>query len=156
MSRFYKMPLDSFTDDYFMQKALNEAKEAFDQEEIPVGAVVVCEDRIIGKGFNQVEKLNDVTAHAEIIALTAACNYLGAKYLDNCKLYVTLEPCAMCASALYNAHITQIYYGASDPKKGYSLYTPSLIHPKSNVKKGLMEQECSLLLNSFFDTIRKP
>lgn len=138
-----------FSDEFFMQKALEEAKLAATENEIPVGAVIVAGNQIIGKGHNSVELLNDVTAHAEILALGAACNYMGAKYLENAKIYVTLEPCAMCASALNAAQVREIIYGTKDPKKGYSLYVPSLIHPKSIVKKGIIEEECSRLIREF-------
>lgn len=149
------MELSIFSDEYFMAKALEEAKAAYDEGEVPVGAVVVCNNRIVGKGHNQVERLNDVTAHAEMLAITAASNFLGSKVLTNCKLFVTLEPCAMCATAIYNARIGQLVYGAKDDKKGYTLYTPSLRHPKSVVKKGILEEQCSDLLKQFFEQKRK-
>ena len=156
------MELSVFGDDYFMKKALAEARKAFDENEIPVGAVVVCNTAasgqgniIIGTGYNQTEKLQDVTAHAEIIAISAACNYLGAKYLENCSLYVTLEPCIMCAAAIQMAHIPRLYFGASDPKRGYRLYTPAVFPAKTKVIKDLLETECSSLLNEFFQKLRK-
>jgi tRNA(adenine34) deaminase len=157
------MELSVFGDDYFMKKALTEARRAFDEDEIPVGAIVVCDSMpggkqgklIIGTGYNQVEKLKDVTAHAEIIAITAACNYLGAKYLEDCSMYVTLEPCIMCAAAIQMAHIPRLYFGASDPKKGYRLFTPSIFPAKTVVKKEILEPECAALLNDFFKKLRK-
>lgn len=144
-----------FGPEYFMREALKEAKYALEKDEIPIGAVVVCNNRVIGRGYNQVELLNDVTAHAEIIALTAAANYLGSKYLIDCTLYVTLEPCAMCASALGWAQIPNIVYGASDVKKGYSGISDRLLHPKSSVVRGVLEEECSVLLKQFFKKLRE-
>jgi tRNA(adenine34) deaminase len=149
------MPVQSFSENFFMNKALTEAAIAFEENEIPVGAVIVCEDRVIGKGYNQVEKLNDVTAHAEILAITAASNHLGSKYLENCAIYVTLEPCVMCAYAIEMAHIRKIFFGAPDPKKGFTLYTPIIVNPKATIKKGIMEEECSALLHNFFTGLRK-
>lgn len=144
-----------FGPEYFMREALKEAKYALEKDEIPIGAVVVCNNRIIGRGHNQVELLNDVTAHAEIIAVTAAANYLGSKYLIDCTLYVTLEPCAMCASALGWAQVPNVVYGASDPKKGYSGISDRLLHPKSNVVRGILEEECSNLVKQFFKKLRE-
>ena len=144
-----------FGPEYFMKEALKEAKYALEKDEIPIGAVVVCNNRIIGRGHNQVELLNDVTAHAEIIALTAAANYLGSKYLIDCTLYVTLEPCAMCASALGWAQIPNIVYGASDAKKGYSGISDRLLHPKSIVTRGVLEEECALIVKQFFKKLRE-
>ena len=144
-----------FSDDFFMQKALEEAKLAADEDEIPVGAVIVAGNQVIGKGHNSVELLNDVTAHAEILALGAASNFMGSKYLENARIYVTLEPCAMCAAALNAAQVREIIYGTKDPKKGYSLYQPSLIHPKSKVKRGILEAECSGLIREFLRKKRK-
>jgi len=144
-----------FPDEYFMKKAFEEAKTAFEEDEIPVGAVVVSNGYVIGKGHNSVENLRDVTAHAEIIAITAACNYLGSKFLENCTIYVTLEPCAMCAAAIGAAHIKNIVFSTKDPKKGYSLYIPTLLHPKTKVKRGILEEESSALLKDFFKKKRK-
>jgi tRNA(adenine34) deaminase len=143
-----------FDDNYFMSKALNEAQIAFENDEVPVGAVVVCNNKIIAKGHNQVELLHDVTAHAEIIALTAAANYLGSKYLMDCTLYVTLEPCLMCAGALYWAQLGKIVYGASDPKRGFVSKAPEALHPKTEVILGIMEQESKQLLLEFFQSKR--
>lgn len=144
------MEFSVFSDENFMKKAFEEAQKANDLDEVPVGAVVVCKNKIIGKGFNQVEKLNDVTAHAEMLAITAASNFLGSKYLEDCKIYVTLEPCAMCAAAINSAQIMEVVYAAKDPKKGFTLYTPAIIHPKVLVKKGILEDECSQILKDFF------
>ncbi|MFN4145725.1 MAG: nucleoside deaminase [Runella sp.] len=143
-----------FSDEYFMQLAIYEAEAAAQAGEIPVGAVVVCRDRIIAKAHNQTEHLTDVTAHAEILAITAAAHYLGSKYLRDCTLYVTLEPCAMCAGALYWAQIGRIVYGASDEKRGYSMVKPTLLHPKTIVKKGVLEENITQLLKIFFQKLR--
>ena len=142
------------TDEYFMQMALREAEEAFEEGEIPVGAVVVLEGNIIAKAHNLTQTLNDVTAHAEMQALTSAFHFLGAKYLNDCTLYVTLEPCVMCAGALYWAQIGKIVYGAPDPKRGYTLVNTSLLHPKTEVVKGVLERECQSLLEVFFKKLR--
>lgn len=144
------MELNIFSDDHFMRKAYNLALQAFDEDEVPVGAVVVCENRIIGTGYNQVERLKDVTAHAEMIAITAACEYLGAKYLPDCTLYVTLEPCAMCAGVIHWSQVSKLVYGASDPKKGFSRYQPPMLIDKVQVENGLMSEDCALLLKEFF------
>ena len=148
------MSLSPFNDDYFMKKAYDEACQAFEEGEVPVGVVVVCNDQIIGKGHNQVEKMNDVTAHAEIIALTAASNYLGSKYLDDCRMYITLEPCVMCASAISFAHIPYIICGTKDPKKGFSLYSPKIFPAKTKIRFGVMQEHCNELLIKFFKTKR--
>lgn len=139
-----------FTHEYFMKLALKEAGYAYEEDEVPVGAIVICNNKIIGKGYNQTEKLKDVTAHAEMIAITAASNYLGSKFLEECTLYVTLEPCLMCASALMWARIDKLVYGASDPKAGYSLTKGRILHPKTEVIHGIMENECGSLLTEFF------
>lgn len=138
-----------FTDEYFMRIALNEAKAAFSMGEIPVGAIVVVNNQIIAKTHNLTEMLNDVTAHAEMQAITAAANNLGGKYLQNCTLYVTLEPCQMCAGALYWSQISKIVYGASDEKRGY-LALGTLLHPKTKVVRGVLEDECANLMLYFF------
>ena len=145
----------NFTHEYFMQLALLEAEEAFEKGEIPVGAVVMLNNKIIAKAHNLTQTLNDVTAHAEMQALTSAFHYLGAKYLNDCTLYVTLEPCVMCAGALYWAQMGKIVYGAPDPKRGYSLINGSLLHPKTEVVKGILEKECGELLDMFFKQLRK-
>lgn len=140
----------TFDDDYFMREALKEAKAAFDEGEVPIGALIVFNNRIISKAHNMTERLNDATAHAEMLAITAAQNYTGSKYLRDCTLYVTIEPCAMCASAANWSQISRIVFGASDPKKGFSLFNPSLIHPKTSVVSGILENECSQILVDFF------
>lgn len=135
-----------------MKQALREAQKAFEEDEVPVGAVVVMNDRIIARGYNQVEKLNDSTAHAEIIALTAAFNFLGSKYLPEATLYVTVEPCVMCSGALYWSKIGRVVYGASDEKNGYRHTTGhnSPFHPKTVVESGLLAEECATLMKDFF------
>ncbi|MBD3725185.1 MAG: nucleoside deaminase [Flavobacteriaceae bacterium] len=143
-----------FTDEYFMKKALAEAETAFEKGEIPVGAVIVIDNRVIARSHNLTELLNDVTAHAEMQAITSAANYLGGKYLKNCTLYVTLEPCQMCAGALYWSQITKIVYGASDENRGFSKLGTQL-HPKTEVVSGILENECSLLMRAFFRTKRQ-
>jgi len=139
-------------DGYFMQQALQQAKRAFEEDEVPVGAVVVIGNRIISRGYNQVEKLNDPTAHAEIIALTSAFNELGSKYLPDATLYVTVEPCLMCAGALYWSKVGRIVYGASDEKNGYLHITGSNspFHPKTELTRGVLKDECAALMISFF------
>jgi tRNA(adenine34) deaminase len=141
-----------FTDDYFMQQALKEAMLAFEEEEVPVGAVVVLNNRIIARGHNMVEKLNDPTAHAEMIALTSAFNFLGAKYLPDASLYVTVEPCLMCTGALYWSKISRIIWGAADDKNGHQRVTGNQFpfHPKTQITKGVMADECAELMKSFF------
>ena len=138
-----------FDDTYFMKKALQEAEAAYDKGEIPVGAVIVIENKIIARSHNLTETLNDVTAHAEMQAITAAANYLGGKYLINCALYVTLEPCQMCAGALYWSQISRIVYAAKDERRGFSVMNTKL-HPKTKVTGGIMEKEASVLLKQFF------
>jgi tRNA(adenine34) deaminase len=138
-----------------MKMALKEAIYAAEQDEVPVGALVVCNGTIIGKGYNQVEKLTDVTAHAEMLAITAACNYLGAKFLEECTLYVTLEPCLMCASALKWARIGNLVYGASDFKAGFSLYGQNILHPKTSVVAGVLKEECGSIVSDFFKSKRE-
>lgn len=141
--------------DFYMQQALKEARKALDEDEIPVGAVIVAEGRIIGKGYNQTQRLNDVTAHAEMLAFTAASNALGSKYLKDCTLYVTLEPCPMCAGAAFWTQISTIVYGASDDKRGYQLFKPGIIHPKTEIISGVLAQESESLLKDFFKSKRK-
>jgi tRNA(adenine34) deaminase len=142
--------LDFFTDEYFMREAIKEAHLAFEKDEIPVGAVVVCNDRIIARAHNLTEQLTDVTAHAEMQAFTAAAGFLGSKYLDGCTLYVTLEPCVMCAGAAYWTRISKIVFGAFDPKKGFTLVDRNLLHPKTELISGLMQNECGALMQEFF------
>ncbi|HHU96780.1 MAG: nucleoside deaminase [Bacteroidota bacterium] len=141
-------------DDYFMRQALREAHLAFGKEEVPVGAVIVVDQRIIARAHNLTERLNDVTAHAEMQAITAAANILGGKYLTECTLYVTLEPCPMCAGAMRWAQLNRVVYGASDEKRGYSQVSPQLLHPKTTVTSGVMAQECGDLLKLFFEHFR--
>ena len=137
-------------DEKYMLEALKEARAAFNEDEIPVGAVVVCKGRIIGKGHNMTETLHDPTAHAEMIAITAATEALGGKYLTDCTLNVTEEPCPMCAAALSWAQTGRIVFGAADPKRGYSLFSPSLLHPRTEVRSGVLTEECSALMKDFF------
>ena len=137
-------------DEKFMKAALAEAQKAFDRQEVPVGAVVVCDDTIIARAHNLTETLKDATAHAEMQAITAAANWLGGKYLTGCTVYVTLEPCAMCASALGWSQVTGLVYGADDERKGYTKISGDLLHPKTRVVKGVMEQECRDLVTGFF------
>jgi tRNA(adenine34) deaminase len=143
-----------FSDEYYMQLAIYEAEAAAEAGEIPVGAVVVCQRKIIAKTRNQTEQLTDVTAHAEILAITAAASYLGGKYLRDCTLYVTLEPCVMCAGALYWSQIGKVVYGASDEKRGFSLVKQPLLHPKTLVRRGVLEEENTQLLKNFFLKLR--
>ncbi len=142
------------SDEYFMEIALILAEEAGADGEIPVGAVVVCKNRIIGKGRNQTEQLGDVTAHAEMLAITAATQSLGNKYLADCTLFVTLEPCVMCAGALYWAQLSRLVIGASDPKRGYSRVSPPLLHPKTRLETGVLAGESETLLANFFRGLR--
>ncbi len=137
-------------DEYFMKEALREAEAARNEGEVPIGAVVVARGRVIARGHNMTERLHDPTAHAEMIALTAATEALGGKYLQDCTLYVTVEPCPMCAAALCWAQTARIVYGAPDPKRGYSLYSPSLLHPRTEVVSGVLADECGQLVADFF------
>lgn len=142
--------IEPFDDKYFMKQALNEAQKAFDLDEIPVGAVIVANNQIIARAHNFTEKLNDVTAHAEMQAITAAADFIGGKYLMQCTLYVTLEPCVMCGGALYWSQISRIVYGAADPKRGAGRIEPNIYHPKTEVIGGIMADECSALILDFF------
>ncbi|MEQ8531578.1 MAG: nucleoside deaminase [Imperialibacter sp.] len=146
--------LTVFSDDHFMKVALREAERALEEDEIPVGAVIVCQNKVIAKGYNHTEKLTDVTAHAEMLAITSAENYLSSKYLTDCTLYVTLEPCVMCAGALHWTQISRIVYGASDLQRGYSLLTENVLHPKTKVQSGVLENECRQPINVFFKRLR--
>lgn len=143
-----------FTDEYFMKKALQEAEMAFEKDEIPVGAVIVIDNKVIARGHNLTEMLVDVTAHAEMQAITAAANFLGGKYLVGCTLYVTLEPCQMCAGALYWSQISKIVFGATDENRGFEKMGTQL-HPKTNVVRGVLANEASELMKSFFAKKRK-
>ena len=150
--------LKPYNDEYFMKMALKEAQYAFDEDEVPIGAVIVCKNQIIARSHNLTERLNDFTAHAEMQAFTSATEYLGGKYLDKCTLYVTLEPCVMCAGAAYHTKIGKIIYGAKDEKRGSSncnCKKRSLVHPKTEIKSGIMEAECAQLLVDFFAKKRK-
>lgn len=140
---------------FFMQSALSEARMAAEEDEVPIGAVVVCGGRIVGKGHNRVEALGDATAHAEMQALTAAMNALGSKYLPEGTLYVTVEPCVMCAGAIAWSQIGKVVYGAADPKKGYSTYSTTIFHPKTEVVGGFMESECREIMEEFFKKLRR-
>lgn len=144
------MTLTLFSDESFMRQALKEAQKAVDEDEIPIGAVIVSNNRIIARAHNLTERLNDVTAHAEMQAFTAAANHLGGKYLTDCTLYVTIEPCFMCAGAAYWTQISRIVYGAMDDKKGYTLLEAPVLHPKTVVLSGILEEECAELIKSFF------
>jgi len=142
--------LDIFSDEYFMKQALVEAQKAYDDDEIPVGAIIVSNEQIIARAHNQTERLNDFTAHAEMLAITAASEYIGAKYLNECSLYVTLEPCIMCAGACYWSKMGRIVFGAFDQKNGYGRSSSTVLHPKTKVTGGIMENEASELLKTFF------
>lgn len=139
-----------FTDEYFMKEALKEAEKALEADEIPVGAVIVSGNRIIGRGYNLTVTLNDPTAHAEMQAITAATNNLGSRYLTDCTLYVTLEPCVMCAGALFWAQTGRVVYGADDLKRGYTLVKDTILHPSTSVTSGIMQKECGSILTDFF------
>ena len=141
-------------DEQYMRRALDEAESAFREGEIPVGAVVVCRDRIIARAHNLTETLHDVTAHAEMQAITAAADLLGGKYLNECTLYVTLEPCTMCAGAIGWAQIPRLVFGAADEKRGFRLFAPRALHPKATVTSGILEDECRQLMLNFFQNRR--
>jgi tRNA(adenine34) deaminase len=144
-----------YTDEFFMREAIKESHKAFERGEVPVGAVIVAKNRIIARAHNQTEQLTDATAHAEMIAVTAAANYLGSKYLTECTLYVTLEPCVMCAGALHRVQLQKLVYGASDFQRGYSLVSSPLLHPRTEVNRGIMAGECKTLIDAFFRQIRE-
>ena len=146
--------IEPFNDEYFMKKAFAEALLAFDEGEVPVGAVVVAGQKIIARAHNLTETLNDVTAHAEMQAITAAANMLGGKYLNDCVLYVTLEPCVMCAGALGWSQIGKIVFGAKDEKRGFSRFAPKSLHPKTEIVGGVLDVECAELIQEFFKTKR--
>ena len=143
------------TDEQYMRLALQEAQKAFELGEIPVGAIIVGEGIILARTHNLTELLTDVTAHAEILAIGASQGYLASKYLDQCTLYVTLEPCVMCAGAVFWSNLKRVVYGASDEKRGFAKFSPSIIHPKTEITKGILEQECADLMKGFFKKIRK-
>ncbi|GAB4314540.1 MAG: nucleoside deaminase [Bacteroidales bacterium] len=149
-----KKGLSIYSDEFYMRQAIAEAGKAATADEVPVGAVVVCNQRIIARAHNLTEQLTDVTAHAEMQAITAAANYLGAKYLEEATLYVTLEPCPMCAGALYWARIGKVVWGAPDPKRGFTLTNPQMLHPSTAAEHGLLEDECSRILTEYFQKKR--
>jgi len=140
--------------DYFMKQAIKQALLAFEDDEVPIGAVVVVNNQIVGKGYNQTKRLNDATAHAEMLALTSAFNHFNTTVLDECALYVTVEPCSMCAGAIKWARLNQVVFGASEPKSGFTLYTPTLLHRKTEVISGILETECKSLMQQFFEAKR--
>lgn len=144
------MAYSLFSDEYFMNEALKEAAKALEKDEVPIGAVVVCDNTVIARAHNLTETLNDVTAHAEMQAITAAASWLGGKYLSECTIYVTLEPCVMCAGAIFWAQAGRVIYGADDAKRGYSLAGHPLMHPKTEIRKGILAEECSRILKDFF------
>lgn len=146
--------LTVFSDEHFMKEAFKEAQKAFKEDEIPVGAVVVCENKIIARAHNMTERLNDVTAHAEMLAFTSATDFLGGKYLNECTLYVTLEPCVMCAGASYWTQLKKVVFGAPDEKRGFSKHQENLLHPKTELQSGVLENECREILQSFFQNKR--
>lgn len=143
-----------FSDDYFMKMALMEAEEALTEDEIPIGAVIVLNNKVIARGHNHTQLLNDVTAHAEMEAITAAANHLGAKYLNDCTLYVTVEPCVMCAGAIAWAQLGTLVYGASDPKRGFTTLNSPILHPKTIVRSGVLGEECETIMKFFFEKKR--
>lgn len=153
-SSFDRMELSVFSDEHFMKEALKEANKAFDKDEVPVGVVVVSKQRVIARAHNLTEMLNDVTAHAEMQAITSAADFIGGKYLKGCTVYVTLEPCVMCAGALFWSQVDKVVYGASDEKRGFSK-VGNLLHPKTIVKGGVMADDCADLLKVFFQKKRK-
>ena len=148
------MLLNPFNDNYFMKEALKEAQKALEKDEVPVGCVISCENQIIARAHNFTQRLNDATAHAEMQAFTAASDYLGGKYLNECTLYVTLEPCIMCAGASYWTQLKKVVYGAKDIKRGYSHLSENILHPKTEVMSGIMDDECAKLLTNFFQRKR--
>ncbi|MGB0177153.1 MAG: nucleoside deaminase [Owenweeksia sp.] len=143
------MSIEIYSDEYFMRQAFAEAQKAYEEDEIPIGAVIVSKNKIIGRGYNLTERLTDVTAHAEMQAITAASSYLGSKYLKDCTLFVTLEPCPMCAGALFWSQIGRVVFAAPDPKRGFIKHG-GYLHPKTNLEQGLLTKECSELIQSFF------
>lgn len=147
--------MDLYSDEYFMREALKEARFALEKGEVPVGAVVACNNRIIARAHNQTEQLTDATAHAEMLAMTAASNHLGSKYLSECTLYVTLEPCVMCAGALHWVQLKRLVFGANDVQRGYSLSKSPVLHPKTEVTNGTHRDECKALIDEFFRQIRE-
>lgn len=147
--------MELYTDEYFMREAIKEATKALEIGEVPVGAVVVCKNRIIARAHNQTEKLTDATAHAEMLAVTAASNHLGSKYLNECTLYVTLEPCVMCAGALHWVQLQKLVFGAPDVQRGFTLVNSPLLHPRTELVRGIKAEESAKLIHSFFKELRK-
>lgn len=147
--------LSVFSDEHFMKEAFKEAQKAFDEDEVPVGAIIVCDNKIIARAHNMTERLNDVTAHAEMLAFTSATDFLGGKYLNECTLYVTLEPCVMCAGASYWTQLKKVVYGASDQKRGFKKHQENLLHPKTEIVKGVLGVICGEILLQFFEKKRK-
>lgn len=148
------MNLSVFSDEHFMKLAFQEAQKAFEMDEVPVGAVIVCNNQVIAKAHNMTEALNDVTAHAEMQAFTMAANYLGGKFLDECVLYVTLEPCSMCAGASYWTRLKKVVIAAKDDKRGFRTFNENMLHPKTEISWGIMEEDCGALLKAFFQKKR--
>ena len=148
------MEINPFNDNYFMKEALKEASKAYEKDEVPVGAVIVCNRQVIARAHNYTETLNDITAHAEMQAFTVAADYLGGKYLHECTLYVTLEPCIMCGGAAFWTQIKKIVFGASDRKRGVSLLNQNILHPKTEIVKGVLKKECNKILKDFFQNKR--
>jgi tRNA(adenine34) deaminase len=146
--------LSVFSDEHFMKEAFKEAQKAFDKDEVPVGAVIVCDNKIIARAHNMTERLNDVTAHAEMLAFTSATDYLGGKYLNECTLYVTLEPCVMCGGAAYWTQLKKVVYGASDEKRGFSRLSKNILHPKTEIVRGVQDIICGEILTQFFEKKR--
>lgn len=147
--------ISPYSDEYFMRQALQEAQQAFEQDEVPVGCIITCRDKVIARTHNLTETLHDVTAHAEIQAITAAAEALGGKYLDTCTLYVTVEPCIMCAGAIGWSQMGRVVYGARDEKRGFENFAPKAFHPKTEVVSGVLENECAELMKNFFKSKRK-
>jgi tRNA(adenine34) deaminase len=146
--------LSVFSDEHFMKEALKEAQKAYSEDEVPVGAIIVCDNKIIARAHNMTKRLNDVTAHAEMLAFTSATDFLGGKYLNECTLYVTLEPCVMCAGASYWAQLKKVVYGASDEKRGFSRISENLLHPKAEVVSNVLKNDCATLIQDFFSAKR--
>ena len=146
--------LSVFSDEHFMKEAFKEAQKAFDEDEVPVGAVIVCDNKIIARAHNMTERLNDVTAHAEMLAFTSATDYLGGKYLNECTLYVTLEPCVMCGGAAYWTQLKKVVYGASDEKRGFSQLSKNILHPKTEIVGGVQKVICGEIITQFFEKKR--
>lgn len=147
--------LSILSDEYFMKEALKEAKIALIKDEVPIGAVIVYKNKIIARAYNQIETLRDATAHAEILAITSATNFLNSKYLNDCTIYITLEPCVMCAGALYWSQVGRVVFGAADDKRGFMRYGKELLHPKTKLEYGVLNDECSNLIIEFFRNMRK-